>query len=411
VPTKHPEFFAALAAPIPAAQIRHKPGPGGSKQPYITARTVANRLDSVAGPENWQDDYRVISDHSVLGILSIRLPDGTWLTKQDAGGMSQTPDESDLVKSGFSDAFKRVAVKFGIAREIYRDGVAIWPAASPPPPSEDPPGVRFLRWVEEHGRVRAAEEAGRTLGFSSSIGAWTAEQTKVVYLLLTQAQAAPQSAIVRPAGKIARPLPADWVGEKAGLRFWQFLKDKEKSTGLGLMDFVYAWANPRGLKGKFGEWPRESLAEAYNLVLDKLAERAPQAVPPSPPPTAGPPASGPVPADVLALQEELLDLAGKIAEIQKPGKKLDGNDIALVVRGWHDLIPHGVHRINTVRGCTDRATLEQYVLVAAPQYGRLLAEDPRWQTLQDIKGRNEALEPGACLPFGDDVPETEEVPA
>jgi hypothetical protein len=147
-------------------------------------------------------------------------------------------------------------------------------------------------------------------------------------------------------------------------------------------------------------------------VLDKLAERAPEAVPPPPPPpTAGPPASGPVPADVLALQEELLDLAGKIAEIQKPGKKLDGNDIALVVRGWHDLIPHGVPRINTVRGCTDRATLEQYVLVAAPQYGRLAAEDPRWQTLQDIKGRNEALEPGGCLPFGDDVPETEEVTA
>jgi hypothetical protein len=50
MPTRFAEFFAALAAPIPAAQIKHKPGPGGSKQPYITARTVANRLDSVAGP-------------------------------------------------------------------------------------------------------------------------------------------------------------------------------------------------------------------------------------------------------------------------------------------------------------------------------------------------------------------------
>ena len=32
-------------------------------------------------------------------------------------------DQGDDDKSGFSDAFKRAAVKFGVARYLYRDGV------------------------------------------------------------------------------------------------------------------------------------------------------------------------------------------------------------------------------------------------------------------------------------------------
>jgi hypothetical protein len=83
-----------------------------------------NRLDEVLGPENWWDDY-VSNEHSVICRLSIRLPeDGRVLTKADAGGYAGMADEGDDAKSGHSDAFKRAGVKFGIARELYGDGVA-----------------------------------------------------------------------------------------------------------------------------------------------------------------------------------------------------------------------------------------------------------------------------------------------
>lgn len=81
-----------------------------------------NRLDHVLGPENWWDEYTP-SENSVLCRLTIRLPDGSTLTKADAGGYAGMADSGDDDKSGYSDAFKRAAVKFGVARYLYRDGV------------------------------------------------------------------------------------------------------------------------------------------------------------------------------------------------------------------------------------------------------------------------------------------------
>jgi putative DNA primase/helicase len=45
------------------------------------------------------------------------------VTKCDAGGYAGMADSGDDDKSGYSDAFKRAAVKFGVARYLYRDGV------------------------------------------------------------------------------------------------------------------------------------------------------------------------------------------------------------------------------------------------------------------------------------------------
>ena len=95
---------------------------GGRQLQYITARTVMNRLDDVLGPANWWDEY-LPQENSVICRLTIRLPDGTTLTKSDAGGYAGMSDSGDDDKSGFSDAFKRAAVKFGVGRYLYRDGV------------------------------------------------------------------------------------------------------------------------------------------------------------------------------------------------------------------------------------------------------------------------------------------------
>src|SRR3954452_12060758 len=119
--SQHLEVFAALAQPFEADEVRVRPQ-GGRQLQYITARTVMNRLDDVLGPANWWDEY-LPQEHSVICRLTIRLPDGTTLTKSDAGGYAGMSDSGDDDKSGFSDAFKRAAVKFGVGRYLYRDGV------------------------------------------------------------------------------------------------------------------------------------------------------------------------------------------------------------------------------------------------------------------------------------------------
>jgi hypothetical protein len=122
--TRFPEIFGALAAPFDSGEVKVR-SHSGRQLHYITARSAMNRLDDVVGPANWWDDY-IPSENSVLCRLSIRLPDGSTLTKSDAGGYAGMADQGDDDKSGYSDSFKRAAVKFGIARYLYRDGVPIF---------------------------------------------------------------------------------------------------------------------------------------------------------------------------------------------------------------------------------------------------------------------------------------------
>ena len=119
--TRYPDLFAALCADFEPHEVKQRRQAGRTLD-YVTARTIMNRLDTVLGPENWYDDY-VPGEHSVLCRLTIILPDLTKLTKSDAGGYAGMQDEGDDDKSGYSDAFKRASVKFGIGRYLYRDGV------------------------------------------------------------------------------------------------------------------------------------------------------------------------------------------------------------------------------------------------------------------------------------------------
>jgi hypothetical protein len=119
--TKYPDLFAALAARFEKSEVKALNVKGRQMQ-YITARTAMNRLDQVLGPENWWDEY-LPGEDSVRCQLTIRLPDGATLTKYDAGGYAGMQDQGDDDKSGYSDAFKRACVKFGVGRYLYGDGV------------------------------------------------------------------------------------------------------------------------------------------------------------------------------------------------------------------------------------------------------------------------------------------------
>jgi Rad52/22 family double-strand break repair protein len=123
--TAYVDLCKALAAPFHPSEIRALTK-GGKQMPYVTARVVMNRLDEVVGMECWWDSYKV-GENSVECQLSILMPDGRVVTKADAGAFAGMSDQGDDDKSGYSDAFKRAAVKFGIGRFLYNDGVPIYP--------------------------------------------------------------------------------------------------------------------------------------------------------------------------------------------------------------------------------------------------------------------------------------------
>ena len=86
---------------------------------YVTNRAIMDRLDEVAGPANWRNEYREGPAGGVICGLSVRVPraDGTadWVTKWDGAENSDV----EPVKGGLSNAMKRAAVQWGIGRYLY----------------------------------------------------------------------------------------------------------------------------------------------------------------------------------------------------------------------------------------------------------------------------------------------------
>jgi len=229
--TQHPDLFAALAAPFESHEIKVR-SQSSRQLHYITARTAMNRLDNVLGPENWWDEY-VPSENSVLCRLTIRLPDGSTLTKCDAGGYAGMADSGDDDKSGYSDAFKRAAVKFGVARYLYRDGVPTF--------------------VQE--RTAAADAA-------------PAAQTP-----------APAQ---EPATTPNSPAPANGQGQgqrtangqgnipRSGKALFAWTKDQEQRHQVGLLKYLNGWAKLQEFPGRMVEWDGDQVSQAYAEACRKL---------------------------------------------------------------------------------------------------------------------------------------------
>lgn len=118
------ENIPALSLPFPPQEIEWRVGSTNSDKTkglalaYLTARHVMDRLDTVCGPENWQDRYEFHGSRTVC-YLSLRIG-GEWITKADGAGDSDVEAE----KGAISDALKRAAVKWGIGRYLYLLGNA-----------------------------------------------------------------------------------------------------------------------------------------------------------------------------------------------------------------------------------------------------------------------------------------------
>lgn len=103
-----------LKRPFPIHKIKWRKGGGSKELCYITARDVMDRLDQVVGPAGWRTDHKEVLGRIVC-TLWLRGSDGEWIGKSDGA------DDSNIeaAKGGLSDALKRAAVQWGIARYLY----------------------------------------------------------------------------------------------------------------------------------------------------------------------------------------------------------------------------------------------------------------------------------------------------
>jgi Uncharacterized protein conserved in bacteria len=115
------EIMKQLQAPFPGSEIKLKIQAKLKSDPtkaivvaYIDARNVMERLDEVS--LTWSDTYREVNLGTKTGIECQLTVEG--LTRSDVGDPESDGMDSSL-KSAYSDAFKRAAVKFGIGRFLY----------------------------------------------------------------------------------------------------------------------------------------------------------------------------------------------------------------------------------------------------------------------------------------------------
>ena len=126
-----------LQAPTPPGEIKQRQGPKGVQLDYVDARYVMGILDRICGPANWQRTHAMDGSKVVCNI-GINVEGIGWVWKGDGAGETDIEGE----KGSFSDAFKRAAVSWGIARDLYgprqkpasaRETAAKAPAAPAPP--------------------------------------------------------------------------------------------------------------------------------------------------------------------------------------------------------------------------------------------------------------------------------------
>jgi len=240
--TKYPDLFAALAAPFENHEVKIRPAQGGRQLHYITARTAMNRLDSVLGPENWWDEFLPL-ENSVICKLTLRLPDGSTVTKADAGGYAGMADSGDDAKSGFSDAFKRAAAKFGIARYLYRDGV--------------PAFVRDREPAPAASTNRLAPEAPAP----ESVPAPVKDHANGSGPAAPQAEG-PNGTGPAPRGQGSPP--------RSGKALYAWTKEQEQRHEVGLLKYLNGWAKLQEFPGRMVEWDAEQVSLAYAEACRKL---------------------------------------------------------------------------------------------------------------------------------------------
>lgn len=225
--SKFPGIFEGLAAPFWEREVKQLPK-GGKRFDFITARTVMNRLDMVLGPENWWDEYQPISDAAILCRLTIRLPDGTTVTKADAGGKPGMADQGDDDKGGLSDAFKRAAVKFGIGRYLYGDGTAAYETPADHPTWNQLIGKSIAYWAKHEPIPDGKERVAREHRIAHALATGAIEEGHLAESTITNDDGKRDPARTWEAVKGLYETQGDWV--RSFLR--DYLRDKAEAAAV-----------------------------------------------------------------------------------------------------------------------------------------------------------------------------------
>lgn len=141
------EVGKRLAAPFAPGEIQWRAivvkGRSALAAPYVDVRAVQRRLEEVLGIDGWQDTYQAVAHGCIECTLRIRIGD-QWTWRTDVGApisrrrrswwerllAAVEPDDENAVKSAYSDALKRAAVKFGVGRDLDKM-LKVWVAFDP----------------------------------------------------------------------------------------------------------------------------------------------------------------------------------------------------------------------------------------------------------------------------------------
>jgi hypothetical protein len=211
------------------------------------------------GPTNWWQRF-VPGENSVMCELTIRLPDGSMLTKVDAGGYAGMADSGDDDKSGFSDAMKRTAVQFGIARYLYRDGVpafaldryefeTVAPDQAPAPQRPTSPQPQRGSWGSSGSTPQRGGGDDRDAEYAASLPASQG----------------------RPSGGGGNSGGQDRGAPRTGKALFAWTKDAEQKYEVGLLKYLNGWAKLQEFPGRMVDWDAEQVALAYHEATRKLA--------------------------------------------------------------------------------------------------------------------------------------------
>lgn len=301
------EISDRLSEPFSALEVRWKPKQVSKDKkhayalPYVDARVVMERLDTVVGIDGWKDEYKVLDECSVSCRLSVKI-NGEWITKEDAGSVSNQEDAGDRRKSAFSDALKRAAVRFGIGRYIYRlqgqwveydeqkkrlarvPALPTWaipkqetlthPDGVPPDLDEIPPPPH----TAASQPAKAAEQ--KTVGQTPA-----APTNQPAAKTAAQEPAAPAVPEPKPDPKSGSGsvIPSKEASElpKTGKELYQRLRDRERELvskgacdGGELIAFVAEQCKPHGFSGRMVNWTADAVPLAVEAVKKFIGSRA-----------------------------------------------------------------------------------------------------------------------------------------